>query len=120
MQITIGFDKRQGTVIAGNDVKDVACRGDRAVFGDALKTIMKFLAAVLLADLIASAGTHRKKWPFGETRGEVLFSPQGPCSSRDGTLTISSLYSVCVGWEIFRGARRFSSLGRKSCPVIKL
>lgn len=66
MQITIGFDKRQGTVIAGNNVKDVACRGDRAVFGDALKTIMKFLAAVLLADLIASASTHRKKGHLGK------------------------------------------------------
>lgn len=50
--ITIESDRRQGTVIAGNNVKDVDCSGDRAVFGDVLKTIIKFLVAILWADLI--------------------------------------------------------------------
>lgn len=61
MQITIEFDKKQGTVIASNSVKDVDCREDCAVFGDVLKTTMKFLVAILLADIIASTNTLWKK-----------------------------------------------------------
>lgn len=53
VQITIESDRGQGTVIAGNNVKDTDCRGDGAVFGDVLKTIIKFLVAILLEDLIA-------------------------------------------------------------------
>lgn len=53
VQITIESDRRQGTVIASNNVKNVDCRGDCAVFGDVLKTIIKFPVAILLADLIA-------------------------------------------------------------------
>lgn len=53
MQITIESDRRQGTVIASNNVKDADCRRDCAVFGNVLKTIIEFLVASLLADLIA-------------------------------------------------------------------